>query len=145
MKRISDRAMANYWTKRVAELEAMRPITAAEAIAAAQKCEAIAAKLTGNVVAAEHTPRESGRVAIGDSVQARDARNARALGVARRAVWGDATRALVLRGRASALRLIAKQPVGVALAESLAEARARRDYYCALCVAGSVSRPVSGN
>ena len=134
MKRISDRAMVNYWTKRVAELEALRPITAAEAIDAAQKCDALAAKLEGNVAAAEYTPRESGRVAAGDSVEARNARNARALGAARRAVWGDATRALVLRGRAEALRRIADQPVGVALADSLAEARSRRDYYCALSI-----------
>lgn len=128
-KQITDREMANFWTREVRRLEAMRPMTADEAMAGAEQCEREAAELEQAVRDAEGCPRETGRVARGDSVAARDSRNAQALGDARRAVWGFSTRALQARGKAEALRKIASQPVGQALEESLAEARQRAKYY----------------
>lgn len=126
---ISNKRMADYWTKRVKELEAMRPITASEAIVEAERLEASAAERDAAVAAAEQSPRETGYVADGDTVAARGMRNNAALGAARKAVWGETTRALQERGRAKALRTIASQAEGVVLAESLAEARARAKYY----------------
>jgi hypothetical protein len=84
MKRITDREMANYWTKRVAELEAMRPLTAEEALVEADRADAIAEAYEAAIAAAEDVPRETGRVGKGDSIAARDVRNTRALGDARR-------------------------------------------------------------
>jgi hypothetical protein len=133
MRKISNEQMARYWTERVAELEAMRPITATEAIAEADRLEAQAEVLEASVAAAEQTRRETGRVASGDTVQARDQRNAMAVGDARRAVWGNTTRALNCRDRAKALRRVAGEEEGTALAASLAEARQRAEYYAGLC------------
>jgi hypothetical protein len=133
MRKISNEQMARYWAERVAELEAMRPITATEAIAEADRLEAQAEVLEASVAAAEQTPRETGRVASGDTVQARDQRNAMAVGDARRAVWGNTTRALNCRDRAKALRRVAGEEEGTALAASLAEARQRAEYYAGLC------------
>lgn len=124
--------MVTYWRHRVAELEAMRPITAAEAMAEAEGLEASAAAHEQAVQDAECVPLESGRVSEGDSVAARGMRNNRALGDSRRAVWGESTRALQDRGRAESLRRIAGQSEGAALAESLADARAKLAYYEAL-------------
>jgi len=131
-KNITDKQMAKYWAGRVAELEGMRPITAQEALAEAENLEREAAILDAEVSAAESTPRETGRVAQGDTVHARDRRNVQALGSARQAVWGNKTRALNLRGRAAALRQIATEKEGTALAKSLAEARQRASYYAKL-------------
>ena len=124
--------MAKYWANRVAELENMRPITLAEATAEAERCEKVAEKLEEGVESAESIDRETGRVTAPDTVQERDRRNAVRLGYARQSVWGDTTRALNLSDRAKAMRKIAEEPEGTALAESLAEARQRAEYYANL-------------
>lgn len=136
-RNISDRKMAAYWAKRVAELEAMRPVLPEEAIAAAEVLENKAEVLDESVAAAENTYRESGRVAVGDTVAARSMRNAEALGDARQAVWGNSTRALQCRDQSAALRRIASEPVGTALKASLADARRRAAYYANLAKAGA--------
>jgi hypothetical protein len=116
----------------VRELESLRPITAAEAITEADRLDAESARLLAAVRAAEACPREAGRVADSDTVAARDWRNTVVLGTARKAVWGYETIALTYRLRAAALRRIAAQPVGSALASALAEARQRLAYYQSL-------------
>ena len=132
MKRITDRQMARYWARRVSQLEAMRPMTAVEAATEADELEAQAAELEMAVKAAEACPRETGRVANGDTVSARDMRNVQALGSARAAVWGFTTIAGQLRDRAAALRKIAAEPPGDALAASIDVARRRAWHYADL-------------
>jgi hypothetical protein len=128
-REIGNERMAKYWAGRVAALEAMRPLTADEATSEAERLEAQAEALERSVQDAEQAPRETERVGRGDTVQARDLRNAVALGDARRAVWGNTTRALQCRERAKALRKIADEPEGTQLADALAEARRRRQGY----------------
>lgn len=124
--------MAQYWERRVEQLVAMRPMTAVEATTEAGELEAQAADLELAVKAAEACPRETGRVANRDTVAARDMRNAKALGSARAAVWGFATIAMQLRDRAAALRKIATEPPGDALAASIDIARRRSRHYADL-------------
>lgn len=129
----TDKQMLSYWTKRVVELESMRPMTQAEAIAEAEKEEAQAAIHQANYASRNDVQLETGRVADGDTVADRGMRNAQALGSSRNAQWGESTRANQCLGRAKALRKIAEQPEGDALVASLTDARAKRDYYAGLC------------
>jgi hypothetical protein len=128
--KLTNTHMAAYWQQRLAELEAMQPITPTEALAGAAQLETEAAQHEAAIRTAEAVPQERGLVGWrSDTVAARDRRNAQALGESRRQVFGEHTHALQCRSRATALREIAAQPVGAALAASITEARTRADYY----------------
>ena len=64
-------------------------------------------------------------------------REAAAIGALRASVWGYESRALLCEDRARAYERIALQPLGAALAESLAEARQRATYYRQLALASA--------
>ena len=113
MRQITDRQMAAYWTRRVKELQSMRPITQAEAAdVASDEREAVA--ILDVRIASER--QEMARVG------------------ARRApmTYGLETYRCQHMLRADAFACISIQPVGDALSDSLSEAERRAEYYSGL-------------
>ena len=134
---ISDNQMAQYWRKRVAELESMRPIMRDEAVARAEaeEAEAQACQNRLNEASAQESLVERGRVAKNDSLAARGMRNNQHVAACRESVWGEETRKLQHQGMAAAMRKLADSPIGVPLAEALAEAKQRLAHYESLVAA----------
>lgn len=132
-RHLSDEHMAAYWSRRLRELERMRPMTHEEALALAERHEREAAACDARVAAAAEEERgvfagePHARPTLREGVQA--------IGYLRQSVWGESTRALLHRDQAEAYRRIAAEPVGTALAASIADARAKAEYYAGL-VAG---------
>lgn len=135
MKRtkLTDEYLAQYWARRVEELEAMRPITQAEAEAEAEAAEAEAERyeiFLADLKKAEQYPPYAGCRSISPSVlRSMQRDNHRYIGSLRRDQFGLATFALQARDKAASLRRLAAEPIGSPLAKSLAEARQRRDHY----------------
>lgn len=137
MKTITNKQMAIYWAARVVELEAMRPMRAAEALTIITNCEHEIAALQARLAQArkdEVAVRDTGRVGHGrGALTARDRGNAQAVGMVRRSVYGVHTRICQLEGRAEAHRRIAEETgSGASLTAALNEAQRRASYYAAL-------------
>lgn len=142
MSKISNERMVNTWSKRVAQLKSLRPITQEEALRNAADFDAAADAIEAKLAEYKEMEQEVGRIdgylcPVGTAnsaafVAAEARRKTKAIAQLRAEGFGDQTRILQYRMMAKDFRAIAAEPVGQRLAASIAEAEARLAHYSSL-------------